>query len=270
MKFIPLLFLLFLLHPLAVDAAPTATQLFEKELKKRRISFLPPDKDGVYRIKSGAIELAVSLDNIARNNPRDPVAMRRFVDQIMSAVSFPPWDKAKALVYFFAEPARADFGETIRDKISATLNRVLVLTDKKESKVIWVTPQMIDDWKIPIAEAKFVAAQNLDRLLDGKKLEVQEINGMKLGMVPLDSVFKASVIFAPNFKKFVSSELSWPVLAVIPSRDFIYLLSEKDMALLDRLEGIVRREFRESGYRITTEVFRLSDGGVSAIGEFPR
>jgi len=112
--------------------------------------------------------------------------------------------------------------------------------------------------------------QNLARLLAGLRLKVELIDGMRLAMVPLDSVFKASVIFSPNFKAFITQELDWPVLAVIPCRDFIYAISERDRALLQRMGGVVQREFRESGYPVTTEVLRISDAGIEAIGAFPK
>jgi hypothetical protein len=92
---------------------------------------------------------------------------------------------------------------------------------------------------------------------------------MNLGMVPINSVFKASTIFASNFKEFASKKFEWPVLAVIPCRDFIYILSEKDKALLNRMGAVVQREYRKSGYPITTEVLRVSDEGIRAIGSFP-
>ena len=110
----------------------------------------------------------------------------------------------------------------------------------------------------------------MNRLLDGKRLEVQKIDGMKLGLVPITSVFKASIIFAPNFRTFVSTELEWPVLAVLPCRDFIYVLSEKDKALLNRMGAVVQREYRESGYPITTEVLKISDNGIKAIGKLSK
>ncbi len=129
---------------------------------------------------------------------------------------------------------------------------------------------MLQDWGVSEDAAVAAAGINMDRLLQGKELELAgEIDGMSLGMVPVDSVFKASVIFAPGFKRFVSQKLDWPVLAVIPCRDFIYVLAEKDKALLNRMGDVVQREYRESGYPITTEVFRVSDKGIEAIGKFP-
>jgi len=62
--------------------------------------------------------------------------------------------------------------------------------------------------------------------------------------------------------------LTWPVLVVIPCRDFIYVL-EQDQELINRIGRVVVEEFQNSGYPITTEVLRISDDGIEVIGRFP-
>jgi hypothetical protein len=76
------------------------------------------------------------------------------------------------------------------------------------------------------------------------------------------------VIFAPSFRRFVETVLGWPVLVVLPCRDFIYVVAD-DSPLLGQMGSVVVNEFRASGYPITTEVLRISDDGIEAIGHFP-
>jgi len=128
---------------------------------------------------------------------------------------------------------------------------------------------MLQKWNVSREDALAAADANMAELIAGKRPEVQEIDGMKLAMVPVSSVFKASVIFAPNFKDFVSDVVGWPVLVVIPCRDFIFVIPEKDKALLNRMGRVVQDEFRNSGYPVTTEVLRISDNEIEAIGKFP-
>lgn len=254
------------------ERMPSARSIFETELSKRGITFSPLDKEGLYRVQTDGGEVTVNLENIARNYQRDgdPKSVIHFVDQILKTPELPGWETAQSFVYFSAEPSDHDFGGSIRETISDKVCKVLVLTDVDEGKVTWLTPSSLAHWGITKAQAEAAASNNMNRLLDGKRLEVEEIDGMKLGMVPITSVFKASIIFAPNFRTFVSAELYWPVLTVLPCRDFIYVLSEKDKALLDRMGAVVQREYRESGYPITTEVLKISDDGIKAIGEFPK
>ena len=56
---------------------------------------------------------------------------------------------------------------------------------------------------------------------------------------------------------------------VVPCRDFIYVLQEKS-ALVNRIGSVVVREYKSSGYPLTTEVLRVSSDGIEAIGAFPK
>jgi len=221
----------------------TARIIFEDELGRRQIPFQRSD-DGLYRLQIEGVTISASLDNIRRDAERedDPEAVRRFVDQLVRAwPEVPEWAEASRLLLFSAESAQREFGETLRSAVTNDVTRVLTLTDRDQSRITWVTPG---------------------------KLEVEEIDGDPLGMVPIDSPYKASVIFAVTFRDLVEPELGWPVLAVIPCRDFIYVLADQS-ELIGRIGEVVVREFQTSGYPITTEVLRISDAGIEAIGHFP-
>jgi hypothetical protein len=71
------------------------------------------------------------------------------------------------------------------------------------------------------------------------------------------------------FRAYVEPSLGWPVLATIPNRDFIYVIAEKDRGLLDYMGRVIQKEFRTSSYPISTEVLRISERGIEAIGAFP-
>jgi uncharacterized protein YtpQ (UPF0354 family) len=250
----------------------TTRQLFESELQKRNVSFSGPDAQGIYKLRVASNDLTISIDNIARDYVRDsdPKIIEQFVDRVLATRAVPSWEQAKTLLFFSAEPADHQFGDTIHWSISDKVCKVLVVTDLNEGTITWVTPGMLKDWHVSRDEAAQAASTNMNRLLEGKQPELTSaIDGMSLGMVPVNSVFKASTIFAPNFKEFVSKKIGWPVLAVIPCRDFMFVLAEKDKALLSRMGAVVQKEYRQSGYPITTEVLRVSDEGISAIGSFP-
>lgn len=249
-----------------------AHDLFESVLIDRGVAFEQLEEEGVYMVHAPGGDLTVSLHDISRIYARDedPESVVRFVEEVLSTPKVPGWPEARSLVYFSAEASDHDFGDTIRRRVTEEVAQVMVVTDRQEGSITWLTPAAIAEWSATPEEVETAAGENLARLLEGRRPEVDEIDGMKLGMIPADSIFKASVIFAPTFKEFSTQEFEWPVLAVIPCRDFIYVLSEKDSALLDRMGGVVRREYRESGYPITTEVLRISDGGIEAIGAYPK
>ena len=212
------------------------------------MAFAGPDEQDLYSLQLDGGELTVCLANIARDYKRDgdAEAIRRFVDRTLKTCALPGWERAESLLFFSAEPSDHQFGDTIHWGVSDSVSKVLVLTDLQESKITWVTPGMLKNWGASQETAVAVAERNMDRLLEDKEPELAgEIDGMPLGMIPVDSVFKASVIFAPDFKQFILQKLDWPVLAVIPCRDFIYVLSEKDKALLNQVGAVVQREYRE-------------------------
>lgn len=248
----------------------SATKLFEAELRKRKIPFTHSE-EGRYVVILGDLSLDVSLDNVARDFERDadPERIARFVDTIQDMDSpAPAWNTAREQVYWMAESADVELGDTIRVPVSDRVVMVLVLEAADRSRITMVTLPMIAKWKVSQDEIMSAATKNQDRLLANTALEIEEADGRRLGMVPVASPLKASTIFAPRFKEFVA-ELGWPVLVVIPCRDFVYVLAEADKDLLGAMGGVVQREYRTSGYPLTTEVLRIDDDGIEAIGAFP-
>jgi hypothetical protein len=250
--------------------ATAALALFERALQQRNVSFQRLD-DALYAIVVGEANVSVSLQNVARDFVRDgdEGAILRFVERCLVPVAIPDWATATHHVYFSAERSDHEFGDVVCRNITRTVTRVLVVTSSDEAAIMWISRSQQAKWNVTLDQLEMAARTNLDALLSGKKLEIMEAAGRKLGMLPVDSALKASLIFAPGLRRFVEPELGWPVLAVVPCRDFIYLLAERDGDFLGNLGAVVQREFRTSGYPITTEVLRISDQGVEAIGAFP-
>jgi hypothetical protein len=249
-----------------------ANAIFEAELTKRGVSFQKED-ESVYRVEVDGWIVSASLENVRRNAEReqDEGVVTRFVDHVLGfSGGHPPWDDAQTLLFWSAEPTTADVGDSIHVGVTDEVARVLTLTNEEQSKVTWVTPDMCERWAVTIADACAAATINQDRLLDG--LELDAASGSDrldtLGMIPVHPPYKASTIFAASFKKFVEPVLGWPVLVVLPCRDFVYVIAEQS-PLLNNLGTVVVNEFKSSGYPITTEVLRVSDEGIEAIGHFP-
>jgi hypothetical protein len=247
-----------------------ANAIFEDELTRRGIGFVKDGEDE-YSIVVEGWNVSASLTNVRRNAVRenDPDAIRRFIDLIMGTIQpgALEWSSAAPLLILSAEPADQDFGDTVQSAITDEVSRVLTLTDEGRTKITWVTPGMCRKWGVTPEAAVATAIANQDRLLDGIELETTEVHGSRLGMIPLDSPYKASVIFAPSFRQSVEPWLGWPVLVVIPCRDFIYVVADNSPLISD-VGSVVVNEFKTSGYPITTEVLRISDEGIEAIGSF--
>lgn len=254
-----------------VEMTFDANAIFEKELLRRGVSFVRKSEHE-YTIDLEGWEVTANLINARRNAERDQNAdaIKRFVDHVLATrpSTRPQWSEASTLLFFSAESADQDFGDAITSVVTSEIRRVLTLTDKDETKITWVSSRMCDDWGVTTKQATSAAAANQNRLLDGIQLEIGDVDGHALGMVPIESPYKASVIFAGNFKKLVEPMLGWPVLVVVPCRDFIYVMADNS-PILQKLGSVVVNEFRNSGYPITTEVLRITDEGIEAIGKYP-
>jgi hypothetical protein len=248
-------------------------RVVESEMRKRHLKYTGPDADGTYETSIDGYIVRISVQNIARDYARDKdtAAIRRFAENALAGFGRPTWERVRDFIRFSLEPSDHDFGETIHDTVSKTISRVLVYTDAADSRISWITPDMLASWGTTKELAQKIALENMSRLIDTLSPQIDTVAGVSLGAVPLSSeAFKASIITAPNFKQFATKKLRWPVLVVIPCRDFVYLLSEADSAILNKMGKVVQDEYRKSGYPLTTEVFRISDDGIKAIGEFPK
>jgi hypothetical protein len=153
----------------------------------------------------------------------------------------------------------------LSDKVSL----VLVYVDPSDTQIRWLTAADADKWNKTRADLMAAAQENIDRILRQTKIETAPIEEHQLGMLSNELVaFKAALLICPNLKEMVEPVLGWPLFAVMPCRDFVYLLNQKDRPLLGRMGQVVVREYQKSGYPISTEVFEITDQCIRAIGDY--
>jgi hypothetical protein len=245
--------------------------LFLKEAAAQGVRVRRSLPDGRIVVAVHGEELIVSLANLARNveRDRDPAAVRRFVSTIRSTqVSLPRWTESKRRIRYALEPADQQFGDSIRQRITGGIVRVLTYVDPSEKDIRWLTPHDIHRWGVSPDQASRAALTNMAELLSQTPLHVEPIQRHRLAMLQTRSVFKAALILSPNLKQKVQSTLGWPVRVVVPCRDFAYLFSTSDSELTTRIGEVVLKEYRNSGYPISPELLEVSDRGIRAIGTF--
>ncbi len=98
----------------------------------------------------------------------------------------------------------------------------------------------------------------------------KDIDGVQLGFIGTPLPFKASLILAPNLREVVGAVLGWPLMAVVPDRDFLYIWGARHTEFVQRVGGVVVREYSKASYPISTEVYEITDQKIRAIGEFPK
>jgi hypothetical protein len=80
--------------------------------------------------------------------------------------------------------------------------------------------------------------------------------------------FKSPLLLAPNLKSLVAEVIGWPLYAAVPDRDFVYVWSSKHAEFAERVGAVVLEQYAASPYPLSTEVFEIGDGGMTAIGAF--
>lgn len=248
-----------------------ATRLFENELRTRGLAFSIDDESNRYAVEVNGSRMLVSLENLERNMARDGAAGRvsDFVEAIVASSSASDKTFSTDQLYWCLEPndyvEKADF----RVPVSDYVDRVLVHASSDGRLITWVTPDLLDSLTISESDATTKAFANLARALTETTLESKEIDGVRLGFFATSFPLKASLILAPNLAEIVSTVLGWPLMAVVPDRDFLYLWAARHRAFVQRVGGVVVREFARASYPISTEVFEITDQQIRAIGAFP-
>jgi hypothetical protein len=259
-----------------MTGAQDVHRMFLEEVTRRGLPAPVLQDDGRYEMKIEELTVTICLDNLIKDYASDHDAARipHFVDAIVSTLLSagrpvpPTWKEAETGVRYAAEPSDYDFGDAIADRISDTLYRLLAYSHPDEARIVWLTPAMIEDWKKSLEEVRDTALRNLASQLAATEFHVEDVEGMKLGWFQSSSAFKAAFLFAPNLREYLNPHLGWPVYAVAPNRDFVYLFAQTDKDLIPRVAGIVVEQYEEGGYPISLEVFAISDDGFVAIGRF--
>ena len=248
---------------------------FEAELVNRDISYSVTD-DGRYELFVGDAKLTISIDNIRRDFDRDGdvSAVSRFVENVLKDLNFQTldWHEVRNFVRYSLEPSDYDigFGDVVHNVINDELVQLYVFSSPDRSQISWISPSSVSDWGISVDELKFQAESNMSQLVENARLETLDMNGNLLGMISTEiTEFKSSLVLSASFRTLVEPTHGWPVFAVLPCRDFAYIVRCDNQEFLGVLGRVVVDEYNKSGYPITKDVLRISDDGIIAIGTFP-
>jgi uncharacterized protein YtpQ (UPF0354 family) len=245
--------------------------LFEDELRRRGLGFSIDSESGRYVLELDGERFLVSLENLSRDLTRDGDAGRvaRFVDAITASSKPYEADVTEESLFWCLETndyaEKADYCVPLSDRV----DRVLVALSADEGLVTWVTPDMLESLGMSASDASERGYANLDRALREATMETTDVDGVALGFFETSLPFKSSLLLAPSLREVVEKDIGWPLVAVAPDRDFLYLWAAKHEDFVQRVGGVVVREYSEASYPISTEVFEVGDQGIRAIGAFP-
>ena len=250
---------------------------FKAQLKEHGITIDSIDDDGLIHIQRGGSNVTVSLDNVRRNYARDS-DMRHIQELVETIVEYngvgeampSDWETARLDIFASLHPRDDfDFDDVLHDRVTEEVEKIYLYAGAERHT--WIAARNLEDWNVTEGELIEQANANADRLLAETEIEIQETDGHKLGCFNTSRTdLKASLLLAPSLRDRVLSDFGFPFFAVVPVRDFCYIFSEADAEyLLARLGPTVVDEYQESGYPVTTEVWRFSNEGIQAIGRYP-
>ena len=245
---------------------------FKSEIEKYRLKIDSVDNTGLIYISKDSNTLKISLDNVRRNFERDSDETH-ITDLVSTILSYSEalldWLIAKNDIYISLFPNDYDFPDSLHKMITKEFSKVYVYSGN--DKLTWITPTDLQKWKITENELDKQASLNTQLMLNKTKLSFDTIENRKIGFLEAEhEALKSALLFAPNIKEKMLKDFGFPFYAVIPVRDFCYIFSEKDFDFFSKQLGTtVVKEYKESGYPITTEILKFSDKGVDAVGKYP-
>jgi len=247
-------------------------KLFEDELSRRGLVFTIDRESGRHIVEIEGCRIFISLSNLQRDfvSDGDVGRVSRFVDAMVTLSRNSDAALSTDQLYWSLE--RNDYKEPpdFRSAMSDQVDRVLVHLSSESRSITSVTPEMLHTLGQSEADAGTKALENLARALSEATVESENIEGVELGFIGTKLPFKASLILAPNLREVVEPVLGWPLMAVVPDRDFLYLWAARHTGFAQRIGEIVLREYSNAPYPISTEVYEIGDEEIRAIGEFPR
>ncbi len=246
--------------------------LFESQLAARGLEFALLDETR-YEIVSESGPISVSLENLSRQFRRDQdaKAINRFLNSILSGrTPLPGWQQARKSIFPILEDSALEVGDNALAKpVSEKTQLILVYFNREAGLIRFLHRADAAVWGISEKERWNSAESSLDAIMQKVTVSYLDANGLKLGVIETSEPLKASLIRAPSLRRQVEEKLGWPIFAVAPSRDFVFLIGKPDADELGRVGASVVKEFRTAEYPLSTEVWEVSDSGIEVIGAFP-
>lgn len=246
---------------------------FKSAIEANGLTIDKVDDTGLLYISQGEWTLKISLENTRRNFERDQDESHilDLVNTILNYATDMPikWQDAKDHIYISLFPADHDYETFIHIPVTDMFDKVF--NHYNGSKHSWITIEQTREWQIDQDQLLHRANENADRLSTTATIKIEDFDGHRLGFIDHEqATLKAALLFSPEMQQSLASEFGIPFFAVIPVRDFCYVFSEADLEFFSaRLGSTVVEEYKNSGYPVTTELLKFSNGQVESIGHYP-
>jgi hypothetical protein len=245
--------------------------LFQSAIAKHGFTIDCVLEDGRVRIMHDETEFKISLDNARKDYEANGNVntLNNLVEALAGYTDkLPDWEEASATLLPIIVPADMDVGDAPVQQL--TDNTLVVVVRNLPDQIVWVQADHLADWQQSAQMLFETAYQNLNSLLDHAEVRPATMNEHPYGIVLAEqSHLDSSLPIAASFKTLVESQFGWPVYVIMPARDLCIVFSEEQEGFFSQsLGNTVVEEFTTSPYPVTRELFKISDGGIEAVGHF--
>lgn len=250
----------------------TVFNLFKQGIELQGMQIEAIDEEGFVLVQKGDTTLKISLDNVRKDYERDGdiAAIENLVEALANYGTGIPekWEDAKTNVYMAFYPNDFDFSNLVYIPVTQGFSAGFVYSSGTTQ--LLVSPEETALWEIDEEQLRDQAFANAEVLLRQSNVSFTEVEGRRLGYIDTDyDALKGALLFSYGFKEQMGIQLGLPFYAIFPVRDFCYVFAEADLEYFsERLGSLVKEEYQNSGYPITTEILKFTQDDVTAIGAY--
>jgi hypothetical protein len=254
------------------DDGERLVRLFLRELEAHGVPVVERKGTDEFVLDYRGNPVTVSLDDLRYDFERDadPQLVVRFVAALIEPAQAPPdWSHVRSNLFLSVESTPEEPDDRISRPVTKLLSLTVVHAVADERILTSITRKQIASWRVSEDDVLQAGRQNMSGLLEEIPLEVRRIGSLTTAVFSTRSYFKPALIFSPSFKDKVADQLGWPVLALLPCREDVFLVRdnvlEKECKETERFLHFVIQEFLESRHSLTPEVLRISDEGIESV-----
>jgi len=247
---------------------------FKTRLADVGLSISNIDDEGQIHIDFDDNTLKISLNNVRKSYEQDGTLdhLENLVQSIrdyMMEEQIPAWPESEEKVFWSLFPGNFEFGNHINERVTSDFHKYYV--SYVNGQYVWINHKQLSIWNISEHEFKKQVDKNMNDLLEKSTNEVLEMeSGARLAYFNTEmEELKSALLLSKNLKLKISPVIGYPVYCVLPVRDFCYMFNEQDKdELINALGETVLKEYRNSGYEISTEILKISNAGIEPIGKY--
>lgn len=254
------------------DSRQVVTQLFLELVAEKGYTYEEIDA-GFYRVQAAYGPIEIRLENIVRDYQRDGdiEGVKAFFQQVLAPVAcFASLTAASDGLYVSLEPTSLLNDDVIQHAVADDMSRVLAHFIPEQGRITFITQALLDMWQVDADSVWAIAHANLSKVLQATPLDVKTLGPAQMGFLQADEPYKASLLLSQAMRDKVEAELGWPIHAIAPDRDFVYLLGGDVTAVLENVLNVAQEQYANAQYPLTPSLWRIDDEGACVVEVFER